>query len=793
MKPEILNLRNEVYLAFLKILDLREEHIGALKKRGFELKTIQQNGYKSIPRDENTRIKIAEKLYHIFGLSLFDVPGFYLANYNGSVMGPRMIGDHELLIPMRTKDRKINSLYLRKDNVTGPGKYTHFSCRILNDIELKSKPHSPIGEFSSDQLILTEGPIKGDLVGQYLNIDSLCLPGVGMWRQFSEVTDFTDYKLYDIAYDRDLETNLMVANSCSNLFKYLVHKNVNVRIAIWNNSFKGIDDAITAGQTISYLEKDDAKRYLEKVYADNDWAFIDWSNGDQLGNDYADNSWNDIRELPEIHYPAPFLDPQIIPEPIRDWAIDASNRMQSHVEFLLCALITLFSSMIGRSFNIRPKKFDNWKIIPNLWGLLIGLPSSKKSPCLSEARRFIEKIQSQLDEDYKNNLYTWQSFESSKQIELKTLDDNLKKLLKNKNANAAAIQNIVDEKTEILEELATMKPVHKRIYVNDVTIEIFQEILRDNPFGVANIRDELSGFLMNLEKTGRENDRSFYLECYNGSDPYNVARISRGSFKLFPCSSILGGIQPDTLKTILIDGMKSGANNDGFTQRFQLAVWPEFPAEFEYVDQVPNHKARDRVQKITDKIFGFRINQNVDAEASAHFDDEAQLLFQDWLTGIERRARSGKINPPSLAAHVLKYPKLMCSLALMFELIERFDSNLSIDEIFISYKNAKLATQWCEFLEAHALKIYSNAVSEELSAADSLSEKILSKDITDGMPAREIYRKGWKNLAKKELVYAGLEVLEDYGWARLETIESGGAPKKVIKINPKIYNREVLS
>lgn len=791
MSKNNIQIRHNINQAFLELLTLDERHQIALKARGLSDQAIITNGYRSVPYKEEQKILIVAELFMTKGHALFDVPGFYLQSNPAFGMGPRMIGAGELVIPMRTVKGLINSLCLRRDTIDNNGKrYIHFSCKNLNGVELSASPHFPLGDFSRDQIILTEGALKGDIIAQEFKVASACLAGVATWRLFLDTVDLTLYQYYDIAFDRDLENNQMVADSCLNLFKSLEYKGVNVRIAIWENSYKGIDDAIIAGQQITYLEKDDAKKYLTKVYSDNNWPSIDWGINLDSGYETLDNSWNEIKSLPEIYYPAPSLDFQIVPESMREWLQDTSNRMQSHAEFLFCAHVTLLSSIIGRSFCVKPKKFDNWKIIPHLWGLLVGLPSSKKSPCLSDARKFIEKIQHRFDEEYKEHLYAWQAIESTKQIELKSLDNDLKKLQKNKSKSREHIQNIIDEKEEIIALLASTKPIHKRIYVSDVTIEAFQEILRDNPLGVATIRDELSGFLMNLEKVGHENDRSFYLEAYNGSDDYPVARITRGSFKLIPCSSILGGIQPDALKSILIDGMKTGATNDGFTQRFQLLVWPEFSSDFEYIDRAPNLEARERVQRITDKMFEFRLNQNTESDNSAHFDDEAQKLFQKWLTGIERRARSGKISPPSLAAHVLKYPKLMCSLALIFELIERFDSNQSINEVLISYKNAELATQWCDFLEAHALKVYSNAVSEELAAAVSLGQKILSGEIKDKMPIREIYRKGWSHLVKKEQVYSGLEILEDLGWARLETVETAGAPKKQIKINSKVYDFE---
>lgn len=793
MTQDPIPLRNKIYQALLEMLILREEHVVDLRRRGFHLETIAKNNYKSIPKSEHQRIKTAEKLFLLYGPALFDVPGFYLKIADGMPIGPRIIGDHELIIPSRTINGEIYSLILRKDKVDNNEKrYIHFSSEALSKTKLSPTPHFPMGTFIREQFFLTEGAIKGDAIAQYLGIASACLPGVTSWRQFIDTVDFNTYEYYDIAFDRDLETNKHVAKSCTSLFKHLLHKNINVRLAIWDNTYKGIDDALSNGQQITYLGKEEAKKYLERIFSAQNLEIINWKFDDYLpSTNETILSWNEIRRLPEIHFSAPPLDLNIIPAQLREWIEDSSTRMQSHPEFLFCSLITLFSAIIGRSISVNPKQHDNWKIVPILWGLLIGLPSSKKSPCLSEARKFIDKIQNRLDEEFKHATYDWKAYESSKQIQIKAIDERLKTQFKDKDKKNGVISQLIDEKTEIEKELGAAKPIHQRIYINDVTTEVLQEILRDNPYGVANIRDELSGFLMSLEKPGRENDRAFYLECFNGSDLYSVARISRGSIKFHTCASIVGGIQPDTLKTILLDGIKTGSNNDGFTQRFQLSVWPEFSKAFEYIDRLPNIEAYERVQSITEKLFEFRNKQPTGEERSVHFDSEAQNLFQEWLTEIEQRARSGKLNPPALAAHILKFPKLMCSLALLFQIIEILDSNLPTEEISISLKNAELAIEWCVFLEAHALKIYSNAISDELSAADSLHARIISKDITEGMPVREIYRKGWSNLAKKELVYAGLEVLEDHGIARLEIIESTGAPKKIIKINPLFYEKEV--
>jgi len=46
------------------------------------------------------------------------------------------------------------------------------------------------------------------------------------------------------------------------------------------------------------------------------------------------------------------------------------------------------------------------------------------------------------------------------------------------------------------------------------------------------LRDELSGWLRALDKPGREGDREFYLEAWNGTGSYTVDRIGRGTIHI---------------------------------------------------------------------------------------------------------------------------------------------------------------------------------------------------------------------------------------------------------------------
>ena len=77
------------------------------------------------------------------------------------------------------------------------------------------------------------------------------------------------------------------------------------------------------------------------------------------------------------------------------------------------------------------------------------------------------------------------------------------------------------------------------------------------------------------EREGREGERAFFLEAWNGNQAFDTDRIGRGHIRIpNVCVSIFGGIQPDKL-TAYLEQATHGLANDGMLQRFQLLVYPD--------------------------------------------------------------------------------------------------------------------------------------------------------------------------------------------------------------------------
>src|SRR5262249_31590771 len=96
-----------------------------------------------------------------------------------------------------------------------------------------------------------------------------------------------------------------------------------------------------------------------------------------------------------------------LPNTIRRWIEDISERMQCPPDFPAVGVTIALGSLIGRKIGIRPKRFDDWLVIPNLWGFIVGRPGLMKTPALEHAlsplRRLAAEAMKRYDVEMQKN------------------------------------------------------------------------------------------------------------------------------------------------------------------------------------------------------------------------------------------------------------------------------------------------------------------------------------------------------------------------------------------------------
>jgi len=96
--------------------------------------------------------------------------------------------------------------------------------------------------------------------------------------------------------------------------------------------------------------------------------------------------------LPELPDVMPF-DYDYLPDVLRSYVKDISERMQCPPDFAAIGVLVMTAAIIGRKVAIRPKRKDDWTVIPNLWGAVVGNSGVKKSPTLGAALLPMKKLE----------------------------------------------------------------------------------------------------------------------------------------------------------------------------------------------------------------------------------------------------------------------------------------------------------------------------------------------------------------------------------------------------------------
>lgn len=343
---------------------------------------------------------------------------------------------------------------------------------------------------------------------------------------------------------------------------------------------------------------------------------------------------------------------------------------------------------------------------------------------------------------------------------------------------------------ELTRQMKDATATERRYLTQDATVEKLGELLQENPNGLLVLRDELAGWLRTLERPGREGEREFYLEAWNGTGGFTFDRIGRGTVHIDALTvSMLGGIQPGKLDKYLSEAIAGGGGADGLLQRFQLVVYPDHVGAYRHVDRYPDTQAKQKANAIFEALDSLNLAElGLDTQEgeipALHFSDEAQELFDAWRTELETRLRSTDLDhKPAYASHIAKYRSLMPSLALIFHLVGIADGTASGP---VSLGTAQLAAAWCEYLEAHALKLYAQEVSSHIKAAQELKTKIEDDAIKDGATVRSIYNSGWAGLDNRDAVMSGLEVLAENNWIRIDEQVTGGRPSQTVRLHPTL-------
>jgi putative DNA primase/helicase len=483
--------------------------------------------------------------------------------------------------------------------------------------------------------------------------------------------------------------------------------------------------------------------------------------------------------------PVPRLDPGMIPAPFRGWLVDIAARGCFPLEYPTAAALVTLAALVGRKVGIRPKRHDDWLVVPNLWGAIVGPPGVQKTPPVEEAMRPLRRLVADALRAHEGALRAFAVDASVAKARAVAAKEELEKAARDRKNSDADLRELA-RKADPPED---KPPLLKRYETNDPTVEKLGEVLAENPNGVLLFRDELMGFLRSLDKQGHESDRAFYLESWSGTGSFTYDRIGRGTLHIPSlCVSVFGTIQPGPLARYV--RAAAAGDNDGLLNRFQILFYPGPPQEWVNVDRYPDTHEKNTayaVFRALDALDPAAVGAQAEGDSSIpclRFSPEAQALFDEWRTGLENRLRSGD-DPAVLQCHLAKYRSLLPSLALLFRLIDVAGGQ----EVGpVTLRDAEAAAAWCDLLEAHAQRLYQTAFDGDIEPAVRLARR-LRDSLPNPFKARDLQRKCWSGLDSAEDVERALLLLEERGWVKAVEAPAGGEggrPTRLYWVNPAV-------
>jgi len=269
----------------------------------------------------------------------------------------------------------------------------------------------------------------------------------------------------------------------------------------------------------------------------------------------------------------------IFPKDIQNYLIECNTKLDSSVEYMGCSLLWLISVCIGNSINVEVKK--GWIENLTVWISIVGKAGLGKTPSISNVVFPLTKINAKEIKKY------------IKESEKYEYYINLPKKEK-------------DEHSEVF------KPIKTQFIANDITLEALVDLHQESDNSVGVFKDELAGWLKDMNKYREGSDLEFWLSTWSGKS-VNLNRLTRkGSFVEKPFIPVLGGIQPSIFNTFYTDENK----DNGFMDRM-LLCYPDLKID--------------------------KYNDNEISDSILNWYKEIVISFYDTIKGVIKRDEEGEI------------------------------------------------------------------------------------------------------------------------------------------------------
>lgn len=483
-------------------------------------------------------------------------------------------------------------------------------------------------------------------------------------------------------------------------------------------------------------------------------------------------AWSDPdpRFLRAVLPPAPKLPLHDVLGPrLAHWVTDAAQSKGAPADYVFGAVMSVAGATIGNSRWATI--WQGWSEPPIIWAMCIGLPSASKSPAIDAALQPLRAAERPLREAAEKRLGEW----SEKADVAKLMEQTWKESAK---AAIKAGETPADKPRGCDIGPAPHIP---RLVVNDGTIEKLGAILARQPRGTLQFRDELAGWLEGMQRyAGGGTDRPFWLEAFGGRG-FTVERMTREPLTIDRLSiGVLGGIQPDRLKTLLFK-----SDDDGLLARF-LPIWPE-PAPLRRPQPWANEAMLERALARLLTLDLVTDDKGDTRPLFIPFTDDARVVMDDFRLAV--RGWEGTAQGLMLS-FLGKLPGLAARMALVLAHLDwAVEGADQPTEITVGHfgRAAHLVEA---YLLPMAQRAYADAATPKPERAARRLVGIIREQGWHRFTSRDVLRLDRSGLGAVADLNPALALLEDGECIRhvdSPASPQGGRRQRLFVVNPKIY------
>jgi hypothetical protein len=454
-----------------------------------------------------------------------------------------------------------------------------------------------------------------------------------------------------------------------------------------------------------------------------------------------------------------------------EWITATAAGCSAPADYVAASLLASAAATIGNARWVSP--WGGWKEPCALWVGLVGKPSSGKSPAMSPILEIMRKIEMGMAEGFEEKFIEWESTKETAKIERENWQTEVKHAVK-ENTPPPLMPEAAREPE---------MPVRPRIITSDATIEALAAILPGQPKGFLNTRDELSGWLGSFNRyNAGGGERAFWLEAFGGRS-FTVDRVKSDKPIKIPnlTISVLGGIQPDRLASMLMKG-----DDDGLASRL-LFVWPD-----------PLRPRRPKVVADQDAaLHAFRRLQSLQMALDEYggmtptvlpLAPDAADVFETWWGkhSEESQAASGM-----LAGHYGKAQGVLLRLALTLEHLWWSWGNGDNPQNVTMKAITAAAALINGYFGPMAERTYGDASLPLAERNAATIARWLLKEQPHNLNVRYLYQKvHLPGLREAKPTREAIQLLEEFGFLRRNPTRDSEVPgrnKGDYLVNPKIF------